>query len=103
ANYKNLSIALLHFFESNFGDHLKDFYHENLDKRDDSGMNNFQKLDKLLLSHLRITSQPEELIKKLNKGLSTWTLKIDQERLEDLVKESINEVVGTMFGVNNNG
>jgi hypothetical protein len=64
-------------------------------------MNNFEKLDTLLLSHLRIQSSAEELTKKLNKDLNTWTLKIDQERLEDLVKESINEVVKQMFGVNN--
>jgi hypothetical protein len=97
-NYKNLASVVLNFFGNSFGEDMRNFYYAN----HDSEMNNFEKLDKLLLTHLRIKSSPEELTKKLNKDLSTWTLKIDQERLESLVKESINEVVGKMFGVNNN-
>jgi hypothetical protein len=97
-NYKNLASVVLNFFGNSFGEDMRNFYYAN----HDSEMSNFEKLDKLLLTHLRIKSQPEELIKKLNKDLNTWTLKIDQERFENLVKESINEVVGTMFGVNNN-
>jgi hypothetical protein len=100
-NYKNLASALIDFLGNSFGEDMRNFYYENYDKRDDSGMNNFEKLDTLLLSHLRIQSSAEELTKKLNKDLNTWTLKIDQGRLEDLVKESINEVMKQMFGVNN--
>jgi hypothetical protein len=101
-NYKNLASALIDFLGNSFGEDMRNFYYENYHEGDDSRMSNFEKLDTLLLSHLRIQSSAEELTKKLNKDLNTWTLKIDQERLEDLVKESINEIVGEMFGVNNN-
>jgi hypothetical protein len=113
-NYKNLAIVVLDFFGNSFGEDMRNFYYPNYDKEDDSGvrnynkiddsrMKNYNKIDRLLLSHSRIQSSPQELTKRLNRDLNTWTLKIDQERLEDLVKESINEIVGEMFGVNNNG
>ncbi len=101
-NYNNLASALIDFLGNSFGEDMRNFYYENYDKTDDSGMNNCEKLDRLLLSHLRIQSSVEELTKKLNKDLNTWTLEIDQGRLEDLVKESINEVAKQMFGVDNN-
>jgi hypothetical protein len=111
-NYKNLALVVLDFLGNSFGEDMRNFYYSNYDKKDHSGVRNhdkmddsrvrnYNKIDRLLLSHSRIQSSPQELMKRLNKDLNTWKLKIDQERLENLVKESINEVMGTMFGVNN--